>query len=170
MRRAYRTLLRLYPRDYRAMFAAEMLTAFEMAAEERRGQGGHVLVRFALAELIGLMIGAGAEWIAKLTTNSSVRGRCLPDLRMMRPPGVPRELWFAGASASVGPCYLPDEVIEAQRRIALLVSRTVHAIANHDFQGARSYSYEERQARENLRLLRAKYKIYEWPGAETPLG
>jgi len=85
--KAYGTLLRLYPSDYRARFAAEMLNAFERAAAERRG---HV------AELIGLMIGASREWIAKLTTDSSVRGRCLPDLRMMRPPGVPREVWFAG--------------------------------------------------------------------------
>ncbi len=159
MRRAYRTLLGLYPRDYGAMFAAEMLNAFEKAAEERRGQGGPAFARFVVAEFIGLMAGAVTEWIAKLTTNSSVRGRCLPDLRMMRPPGVPRELWFAGACMSVGQSSLPDEVMEAERRITILISRTVHAIANHDFPGARSYGYEEREARENLRLLRTKYKI-----------
>jgi uncharacterized membrane protein YbaN (DUF454 family) len=37
------------------------------------------------AELAGLLTGATAEWIAKLTSDSSVRGRSLPDLRMMRP-------------------------------------------------------------------------------------
>jgi hypothetical protein len=100
---AYRTLLRLYPQDYRSGFAAEMLDAFEKAAEEHRGQGGPALVRFILAEWIGLAAGAAAEWIAKWTTDSSVRGRCLPDIRMMRPPDIPRESWFAGAGRSVGP-------------------------------------------------------------------
>jgi hypothetical protein len=79
-----------------------MLDAFEKAAEERRGQGVPAFVGFVLAEWIGLAAGAGAEWMAKWTTDSSVRGRCLPDIRMMRPPDIPRELWFAGAGRSVG--------------------------------------------------------------------
>jgi hypothetical protein len=92
---AYKTLLRLYPADYRTRFAAEMLDTF---AEANAGCGELGLLRsvkFASTELYGLLIGAAAEWIAKLTTDASVRGRCLPDLRMMRPPGVTRELWFA---------------------------------------------------------------------------
>lgn len=84
-RRTYRTLLQLYPADYRAMFAAEMARAFDRGVEERRN---------CAAELIGVIAGAGAEWIAKWTTDASVRGRSLPDLRMMRPPGIPKELWF----------------------------------------------------------------------------
>jgi hypothetical protein len=92
--KVYCVLLRLYPWDYRAMFAAGMLHAFENEAEERPGQ--RRFVRFFLAELLGLTIGAGTEWIAKWTTDNSVRGRCLPDVRMMRPPGIPREIWFAG--------------------------------------------------------------------------
>ena len=159
MTRAYRILLLLYPADYRALFAAGMLNAFAKTAAERRGQGRAVFIRFALAELAGLTIGAGAEWIAKLTTETSVRGRCLPDLRMMRPPGVSRELWFAGAGMSAGQSSVPDEMVEAQRRIEILISRTVHAIANHDFPGARAYSYEEREAREKLRRLREIQKI-----------
>jgi hypothetical protein len=153
VRRAYQALLRLYPGDYRAFFAAEMWNAFEQAAEERRGQGWPVFFRFALAELIGLVAGAGTEWFAKLTTDSSVRGRHLPDLRLMRPPGIPRELWFAA------PCA--NEVTEAQRRVTFLVSRVVYAIANHDFEGARTFSRQEQRERENLRLLREKYKIDE---------
>jgi len=102
-----------------------------------------------------------AEWIAKLTTSSSVRGRFLPDLRMMRPPGVPRGLWFAGACMNVDQRSSSDEMMEAQRRIAALVSRTVYAIANHDFEGARACSREEAKERENLFRLRNKYKIEE---------
>jgi hypothetical protein len=86
MKRGYRILLRLYPADYRALFAGEMLQAFDRVAEERRG----ILVR----EWIGAIGGAGAEWIAKWTTDAGVRGRVMPDLRMMRPPGVPKELWY----------------------------------------------------------------------------
>ena len=156
---AYRTLLRLYPNDYRAQFAAEMATAFEQATGERRRQRGSVFVRFLLGEFTALLIGAAAEWIAKLTTDSSVRGRCLPDLRMMRPPGVPRELWFAGTCLNVSHSSLPHEVMEAQERIATLVNRMVEAIANHDFPGARRYSFEEREARDELRRLRQKYNL-----------
>lgn len=73
-----------------------MLSAFEQAAEESRGQSALAFIRFLVAESSGLSLGAAAEWIDKLTTDRSLRGRHLPDLRMMRPPGVPRELWFAG--------------------------------------------------------------------------
>jgi hypothetical protein len=93
----YRTLLRLYPADYRAMFASEMARAFdevvkERLVEERRG--------LAVTECIGVIFGAGAEWIAKWTTDASVRGRTLPDLRMMRPPGLPKEVWFRSDGCS----------------------------------------------------------------------
>jgi len=91
MKWAYRALLGVYPMDYRIWFAGEMLQAFESAwAERRRGT-----LRFAAAELAGLAAGAAAEWIAKLTTDPAVRGRSLPDGRLTRPAGMPRELWFA---------------------------------------------------------------------------
>ncbi len=89
MRRAYQTLLKLYPFDFRAAFAAEMLAAFDTLDAQRGG-----------VELAGLLAGAAAEWTAKLTTDKSVRGRSLPDLRMMRPAGMPPELWFARAECS----------------------------------------------------------------------
>ena len=97
MRRAYQTLLKLYPADYTASFAAEMLDAFEKKAEDDCRRGRAALVRLALEELTGLLTGAASEWIAKLTTDRCVRGRCLPDLRMMRPVGVTRQSWFRGA-------------------------------------------------------------------------
>ena len=156
---AYRTLLRLYPSDYRALFALEMQNAFERAAEERRLLGRFIFIRFLLGEFMGLLSSVGTEWIVKLTTDRSVRGRCLPDLRMMRPPGISRELWFAGAYQSHAQGSLPDEVLEAEARISMLIQRMVHAIANHDFPGARRYSDEERLARDELRQLRKKYEI-----------
>jgi hypothetical protein len=145
--RAYEVLLRLYPRDHRALFAGEMLVAFQTGAEERRGQGSGAYLRFVFSELASLLAGAVAEWIAKSTTDSTIRGRCLPDRLKMRPLGVPWEVHYGEARAE------------------FLVERTIYAISHHDFPGARRYSDEERQARENLRLLRKKHQIAEVGGA-----
>jgi len=90
MKRAYRTLLRLYPADYRAMFAAEMALTFDQAFSECS----------CLTELLSLIAGATREWIAKWTTDAVVRGRALPDVRMMRPVGVTKELWFRKSGCS----------------------------------------------------------------------
>jgi hypothetical protein len=158
MNRADELLLRLYPRDYRAMFATEMSSAFREASAVQRGQGWRAYARFATAELTGVTMGAGVEWIAKLTTDRSVRGRSLPDRLLMRPPGVSWDAHYAGAFLNV-----PEEVSKAQQSTELLVQRMVHAISHHDFQGARRYSDQERQARENLRMLRQKYQIHDQP-------
>ena len=91
----YQALLRLYPWDYATAFSADMTTAFDEACREQRRRGHRPLIRFATSEFLGLILGAGSEWFAKLTTEESVRGRYLPDLRMMRPVGVSQELWFA---------------------------------------------------------------------------
>jgi len=88
MKNIYRLLLRLYPRDYRAMFAGEMGRALERGGDESRVS--------MLKECGGLVVGAVSEWIAKLTTDKAIRGRALPDLVMMRPPGVPGEVHFGG--------------------------------------------------------------------------
>ena len=88
MRRAYDTLLRLYPRDFRGAFTSEMLATFASLAAEHRAKGKAIYFRFALKELICMLTGAVAEWVAKLTTDSSLRGRSLPDRLIMRPPGV----------------------------------------------------------------------------------
>jgi hypothetical protein len=131
-----------------------MASAFDEAAAEYRQQGRSAYVRFALGELIGLVIGAGIEWMAKSTTDASVRGRSLPDHLLMRPPGVSWEAHYAGA-------FLPEDVREAQERTDFLVQRMVHAISHHDFQGARQLSNQEREARENLRRMRAKHRLGE---------
>jgi hypothetical protein len=154
MKRAYEMLLRLYPRDYRESFATEMSSAFEEASRDRRSRGWGAYARFAITELAGLALGAGMEWLAKLTTDASVRGRYLPDRLLMRPPGVSWEAHYGGAGQ-----HVPEELGMAQEQAEVLVNRMVHAISHHDFRGARLYSDEERQARENLRILRAKYQI-----------
>jgi ATP-dependent Clp protease ATP-binding subunit ClpC len=41
----------------------------------------------------------------------------------------------------------------------MLIQHMEHAIANHDFPGARRYSHDERRAREELRRLRQKYDV-----------
>jgi hypothetical protein len=96
--RAYESLLRLYPADHRARFAAQMLSDFHEAASERQREP-RAFVRFALAEATALVAGAGAEWIAKLKyslyhSNSYISGRCMPDLGLMRPPGVARASFY----------------------------------------------------------------------------
>jgi hypothetical protein len=83
MASAHELLLHLYPYDFRAMFESEMLAVLKSRKPR-------------LAELVSLAAGAGREWCAKVTTEKYVRGRCLPDVRMMRPAGISREHWFGG--------------------------------------------------------------------------
>src|SRR5215510_12567895 len=115
MRQVYKTLLWLYPWDYTEMFAAEMLSAFDEGFEERRRQGAAVSLRFAAAELVGLVTGAGAEWIAKSVyavyhSNSRyISGRCLPDPLRIRPAGVSRESYFAALTAHAKTAGLIEE-------------------------------------------------------------
>ena len=92
--RAFALGLRLYPADYTASFAAEMLTAFQEAAVAHRRRGRVCFTRFVSAEPSSLLWVAALEWIAKLTSDRTVRGRCLPDPRMMRPPGIARDDWL----------------------------------------------------------------------------
>jgi hypothetical protein len=92
MKDAYRLLLRFYPRDYRVKFALEMQRAFESASVASRGRSGHV--QFAARELVGLLLGTAREWMVKLATDPSVRGRAMPDRLLMRPPGVSWEAFY----------------------------------------------------------------------------
>jgi hypothetical protein len=131
MRRIYGALLRLYPRDHRTLFAAEMLAVLEKVAEERRGRGWAAFIRLTLAEVMGLLTGAGAEWVARLTS---------------RP-------------LSPTPVHPPDELTEAQRHIDLILRSMDYAIANHQFTKARFLSEAERRARERLRQCREKHKM-----------
>jgi hypothetical protein len=144
IKRVYQTLLQLYPADYKALFAEEMSNTFEKADEERRAKGALHFMRFAFAELSGLLIGAATEWASKLTTGRSVQDRFSPGLRQIQ---------LAGACASPDSGRTQDEVAETEKRIEIIIGNMVHAIANHDFPKARFYSDQERAAREHLRRL-----------------
>ena len=135
--------MRMYPADYRLAFEVEMQAAFDRSAKEHRARGWLPYVRFLATELAGLWTGALQEWIAKSKTS-----------RNMRPAGVPGELWFAAPRGSV-----PDEVAAVKQRVEFCLRRMEHAIANHDFPGARYYSDEDLKAREQLRKLREKHGL-----------
>src|SRR5881275_3172000 len=65
----------------------------------------------------------------------------------------------AGARVKLRQTSLPEEIVEAQKRVKFIVHRMENAIANHEFEKARFYSDEERKERENLRQLREKYNL-----------
>lgn len=90
MQTLWKIAVNLYPYDFRAMFAGDMLAALD------RGPA-------SVRELISIVFGAAREWAAKLTTDPYVRARSLPDVRMMRPAGISKETWF-GASAEKPRC------------------------------------------------------------------
>jgi len=118
MPRLYALLLRLYPVEYRALFAAEMLRVLVEAGAQGRAH--------RLAEPIGLLLGAAREWRAKLSRPRSYL--------MGRQP--------------------PYGEMSPEARIEWLVGLMVHAIAHHDFPGARHYADQEATERANLRRLR----------------
>jgi hypothetical protein len=127
MNRACKFLLLLYPREHRDQFAEEMIHVFEEASWERRAQGLGWYIRFAFGEMNGLIAGAADAWFN--------RGHA-PSAPEQTPPG---------------------DLAEAQRLVEVNIAGMVHAIANHQFEKARLFSYQERQAREKLRMLRQKY-------------
>lgn len=137
--RLYKALLRLYPRDCRAWCAREMLDAFEKAAEEHRVQGWAALARFGLAELSGLLVEAGAAWIAKVTSSRYMRGFWIPTT--MRRPGQSPEDWCPPGARVL------SDVLEAQKRVDFNLDHMMDAISDQDFKRARFYSEEDLRTR-----------------------
>ena len=148
----YELLLRLYPADQRSLFAAEMSAVFMTAAEERRQRGSLALARLVCAELLGLVRGAMAEWMARLM-EAAASGRMTGyiDLTRMRPPEVSRQAYTAAI----------DEVLAARREVDFNLRRMTAAISRNDFVQARFYSDEERKAREYWHFVQRKYRIAE---------
>ncbi len=134
----YGRLLRLYPSRYRAFFGAEMLAVYMESARERSRHGWAALGSFLLTELRGLLKGAAAEWRAKWTSGDYL--------------GVSRVSQNSEAA-------LPAEVWMAEKHLELRLRQMVDAIAHHRFQQARSLSNAERDARENLRVIRQRYNL-----------
>jgi hypothetical protein len=136
MKRVYGAFLRLYPREYRDLFGPEVLSVFAQAAREHRERGLGVWAWFLVTELSGAVLSAVGHWIDRFSARHRTAG---PEL--------------AGAARS----GLFGTVQEAQNRVDLNLKRMTHAIANHDFGGARAYSIEDLKAREELRRLRNRY-------------
>jgi hypothetical protein len=134
MKRAYRFLLLLYPREHRDQFAEEMTRVFEEACNQGRHQGWAWYLRFSFAEITGLITGAAGCWFGKRPT---------PEDAIVDGPESP----------------FPQELVEAQQRVDRNIAGMVHAISKHQYARARVHSDQERQARENLRLLQKKYGI-----------
>jgi hypothetical protein len=132
MKRAYRFMLLVYPRWHRNQFSEEMRSVFEEAFAERRAQGWSWSVQFAFEETAGLIGGAAEAWLA---------------------PKPGPEVQTASTS------HLPQDLVDAQQRVDANIAGMVYAIANHQFESARVHSFQERQARERLRVLREKYGL-----------
>jgi ATP-dependent Clp protease ATP-binding subunit ClpC len=58
--------------------------------------------------------------------------------------------------------FLPEDVVEQQVRVRLVAGKLTHAIDNHDFEKARSYSEEERKERDKLYLSCQQRGLLEW--------
>jgi ATP-dependent Clp protease ATP-binding subunit ClpC len=67
----------------------------------------------------------------------------------------------AGTRAKLRLSPLSGEVSEVRKRIRFILHRMESAIANHEFEKARSYSDEERKERDNLRALLEKHHLNE---------
>jgi ATP-dependent Clp protease ATP-binding subunit ClpC len=83
-----------------------------------------------------------------------IRGRALPG-------NAVDVIDEAGAGLGMHHPALPQEVAELRKRVKFIVHRMEGAVANHELEKASFYSDEERKERENLRLLREKYKLDE---------
>jgi ATP-dependent Clp protease ATP-binding subunit ClpC len=57
---------------------------------------------------------------------------------------------------------LPDDVVELQTRVGIILRRVEDAVAQHDFAKAREYSEEEAREREKLRVLYRQHGLPDW--------
>jgi hypothetical protein len=138
MRRAYRMLLHLYPREHQLQFSEEMFAVFTRVAQERRAQGRIAYLRFVINECIGLLSGACSEWPKRTSLAPALGGvavaavlhaafyaaawKCLRAIgaivnRTVIPPADPRApgLALAMLSVTVLLCLLPVFVLLSMR-------------------------------------------------------
>jgi hypothetical protein len=57
------------------------------------------VVRVYLRHLFRILPDAASEQLGRLSSHPSFRGRCLPDLGVVRPPNVGKREWFYGEPA-----------------------------------------------------------------------
>lgn len=141
MRTVFRALLHLYPQRHREVLGPEMQAVFENNAQEHRLRGSVAYVRFVLVELGGLILHAVIAQFVNITQKGYLENRA------------------SFPTTSVPPDDLPEEVLQAQNRVAVSLDHLSFAISRHQFVQACFYSNEERKARENLRQMREKYGI-----------
>jgi hypothetical protein len=134
----FRVLLYLYPQRHRELLGAEMQAVFEQSAEEHRLLGPSQYLRFVLLEVGGLVLHAAIAQFANATHRGYLENQ---------------------VHGTLAPQDLPDEVIEAQNRVAVNLNQLLVAISHHQFAQACFYKNEERKARENLRQMREMYGI-----------
>jgi hypothetical protein len=125
--RFFDLLLRLYPKDHREMFGAEMANVLRQASHDRRREGIAAYLWFTFFEIAGLLAGAVALQAATLAGH-----------RRIKPV-----LWIPAAST----------VEETELLIQRSIDCMVHAIATHQFVKARFYSEVERKLRQRLQDL-----------------
>ncbi|HMF78357.1 MAG TPA: hypothetical protein VK604_22050 [Bryobacteraceae bacterium] len=114
----YRILLGIYPNEFRRQFADEMLHVFEQRARERFAMGKTASLVFIVREFFSIVKGAQMMWIEKIEKKNKTQ-----------------------TAANIQEADLTVSEIQKLRDAA--VSKMVHAIATHDFPGARRYSEEE---------------------------
>ena len=84
----FQRALRLYPREYRQQFGAEMIDVFEQARQDARAQGRAAYIRFCVREMFGL---AGGVAGIRLKPDSTTR---------LKPDSTP-ESWIWSLEAPV---------------------------------------------------------------------
>lgn len=121
----YRGLLLLYPADFRNQFSGEMISVFEQRAGERFADRNSAPVAFFVIEFLSLLKGAFIMWLAETLTQD-------------RNPSP--------ADATDTPTL--EELTKLR---ATAIKKMCASIAEHDFNTARQYSYEEARLKNLLR-------------------
>ncbi len=102
-------------------------------------------------------------------TNEAITAAVLLSNRLIADHGLPDKaidvIDDAGAYVKMKQekAVLPEEVIEARKRLKFISARHEGAVENHEFEKARFYSDEERTQREALTQLHMKHNIPERP-------
>jgi hypothetical protein len=122
----YRGLLLLYPADFRNQFSGEMISVFEQRAGERFADRNSAPVAFFVIEFLSLLKGAFIMWLAETLTQHR------------NPSSTPPA---------------PPTVEELTKQRATAIKKMCASIAEHDFNTARQYSYEEARLKNLLRDL-----------------